>query len=89
MVLDLSTADVRVGEALQVVNRGQLERAIGLAVGHLDHVAAIRRRLARHPRLYVTGIAFDGVGIPDCIHAAESTADALLDALINAAASAA
>jgi oxygen-dependent protoporphyrinogen oxidase len=58
-------------------------------LGHLDHVAAIRRKLARHPRLYLTGIAFDGVGIPDCIHAAESTADALLDALANAAASAA
>ncbi len=58
-------------------------------LGHLDHVAAIRRKLARHPRLYLTGIAFDGVGIPDCIHAAESAADELLDALINAAASAA
>jgi protoporphyrinogen/coproporphyrinogen III oxidase len=58
-------------------------------LGHLDQVAAIRRKLARHPRLYLTGIAFDGVGIPDCIHAAESTADALLDALANAAASAA
>jgi oxygen-dependent protoporphyrinogen oxidase len=58
-------------------------------LGHLDRVAAIRRKLARHPRLYLTGIAFDGVGIPDCIHAAESTADALLDALANAAASAA
>jgi protoporphyrinogen/coproporphyrinogen III oxidase len=58
-------------------------------LGHLDHVAAIRRKLARHPRLYLAGIAFDGVGIPDCIHAAETTADALLDALINNAASAA
>ena len=58
-------------------------------LGHLDHVDAIRRKLARHPRLYLTGIAFDGVGIPDCIHAAETTADALLDALANSAASAA
>ena len=58
-------------------------------LGHLDRVAAIRRKLSRHRGLYLTGIAFDGVGIPDCIHAAESTADALLDALLNAAASAA
>jgi oxygen-dependent protoporphyrinogen oxidase len=58
-------------------------------LGHLDHVAAIRRRLARHRGLYLTGIAFDGVGIPDCIHAAETAADALLDALLDAAASAA
>jgi oxygen-dependent protoporphyrinogen oxidase len=58
-------------------------------LGHLDRVAAIRRKLARHPRLYLAGIAYDGVGIPDCIHAAERTADTLLDALANPAASAA
>jgi len=58
-------------------------------LGHLDHVAAIRRKLARHPRLYLAGIAYDGVGIPDCIHAAQKTADSLLDALANPAASAA
>lgn len=52
-------------------------------LGHLDRVAAIRRRLARHPGLFLTGIAFDGVGIPDCIHAAETTADAVLDSLAN------
>jgi len=28
-----------------------------------------------------TGIAFDGVGIPDCVHAAQETADAVLDSL--------
>ncbi len=39
--------------------------------------------------LYLTGIAYDGVGIPDCIHAAELTAESLIDALANPAASAA
>jgi oxygen-dependent protoporphyrinogen oxidase len=58
-------------------------------LGHLDRIAAIRLRLARYPRLYLAGIAYDGVGIPDCIHAAETTADALLEALANPAASAA
>jgi oxygen-dependent protoporphyrinogen oxidase len=58
-------------------------------LGHLDRVAAIRLKLARHPRLYLTGIAYDGVGIPDCIHAAETTAETLLAALANLAASAA
>jgi oxygen-dependent protoporphyrinogen oxidase len=58
-------------------------------LGHLDRVEAIRRKLARHPHLYLTGIAYDGVGIPDCIHAAETTADRLLEALTNPAASAA
>jgi len=58
-------------------------------LGHLDRVAAIRRNLAKYSRLYLAGIAYDGVGIPDCIHAAEMTADALLDSLANPAASAA
>lgn len=58
-------------------------------LGHVDRVANIRRHLAKYPRLGLTGIAYDGVGIPDCIRAAESTADTLLDALAAAAASAA
>jgi oxygen-dependent protoporphyrinogen oxidase len=58
-------------------------------LGHLDRVAAIRRKLARFHRLYLTGIAFDGVGIPDCIHAAEETADQLLNSLADAATAAA
>lgn len=53
-------------------------------LGHLDRVAAIRRKLAKFRGLHLTGIAFDGVGIPDCIHAAESTADELIAALANA-----
>jgi protoporphyrinogen/coproporphyrinogen III oxidase len=58
--------------------------------GHLDRVATIRRHLAKYSRLYLAGVAYDGVGIPDCIHAAEMTADSLLlDALANPAASAA
>jgi oxygen-dependent protoporphyrinogen oxidase len=36
-------------------------------VGHLDRVAAIERRLARHPGLFLTGSGFRGVGIPDCV----------------------
>ena len=58
-------------------------------LGHLERVEAIRRKLARHPRLFLTGIAFDGVGIPDCIHAAQTTADAVLDSLANSAIAAA
>ena len=52
-------------------------------LGHLEKVEAIRRKLVRHPRLFLTGIAFDGVGIPDCIHGAETTADAVLETLAN------
>jgi oxygen-dependent protoporphyrinogen oxidase len=58
-------------------------------LGHLDRVASIRRHLSKHGGLYLTGIAYDGVGIPDCVHSAEQTADAVLDAQANPAASAA
>src|SRR5262249_28052948 len=58
-------------------------------LGHLDPVASIRGNLAKYSGLYLAGIAYDGVGIPDCIHSAEMTADALIAALAKPAASAA
>ena len=58
-------------------------------LGHVERVAAIRRNLAKYSRLYLAGIAYDGVGIPDCVHAAEATADSLIDALAKQTASAA
>jgi oxygen-dependent protoporphyrinogen oxidase len=50
-------------------------------VGHLDRVAAIRRRLESHPGLALAGNSYEGVGIPHCIHAGESAADAVLATL--------
>jgi oxygen-dependent protoporphyrinogen oxidase len=58
-------------------------------LGHLDRVETIRRQAARHPRLILTGNAFDGVGIPDCVRAAERAAEAVLSALADPAAPAA
>lgn len=46
-------------------------------LGHLDRLAAIRERCVRNPGLYVTGNAFDGVGIPDCIRGAKDIASAV------------
>lgn len=43
-------------------------------VGHLERMAAIDRRLAAYPGLYVTGSGFRGTGIPDCIADARATA---------------
>ena len=43
-------------------------------VGHLDLVAAIDRRLAHLPGLFVTGSGFRGVGVPDCVADARATA---------------
>ena len=45
--------------------------------GHRERVQRIRQRVARHPGLYVTGAAYDGIGIPDCIRDAENTSATL------------
>ena len=51
------------------------------AVGHLERVAAIERRLDAWPAFQLAGAAYRGVGIPDCIRSGETAADAVLDAL--------
>ena len=43
-------------------------------VGHLDRMAAIDRALTRHPGMFITGSGFRGVGIPDCVADARTTA---------------
>jgi oxygen-dependent protoporphyrinogen oxidase len=44
-------------------------------VGHLDRVAAIEAIAADHlPGLYLTGSAFYGVGLPDCVRQGQETA---------------
>lgn len=50
-------------------------------VGHLARVERIRTALTACPGLSVTGAAYNGVGIPDCIADALTTARALLASL--------
>ena len=50
-------------------------------VGHLARVARIRSALADCPGLAVTGAPYNGVGIPDCIADAQTTARAVLATL--------
>lgn len=50
-------------------------------VGHRAHINAIDEMAAGIPGLYLTGNAFDGVGIPDCIHRAEKQAEAVIQYL--------
>ncbi len=47
-------------------------------LGHQEAAATIRRKVAMHPGLFLAGAALDGVGIPDCVRAAEAAADAVL-----------
>jgi oxygen-dependent protoporphyrinogen oxidase len=50
-------------------------------VGHLHRVERIRAALAACPGVVVTGAAYGGVGIPDCIADAQATARQVLAAL--------
>ncbi len=46
-------------------------------LGHLDRVSRIRQKIASYPGLYVTGAAYQGIGIPDCIRDGQQTAQKL------------
>jgi protoporphyrinogen/coproporphyrinogen III oxidase len=50
-------------------------------VGHLERVDAMEQLLASYPGLLLTGSAYRGVGVPDCIHQGTQTAERLLAAL--------
>ncbi len=55
------------------------ERAIPqYALGHLEKLALIDDRLKFHPGLYITGNAYRGVGINDCIENSYRVADEIL-----------
>lgn len=50
-------------------------------VGHLGIVRRIRSRLQMYPGLELAGNGYDGVGIPDCVHSAETSAERIFNLL--------
>lgn len=48
-------------------------------VGHLDRVTQMEELAAQTPGLYLTGSAFRGIGIPDCVKSAITTVDQILE----------
>jgi oxygen-dependent protoporphyrinogen oxidase len=54
-------------------------------VGHLARVGAIERALEGHPGVYLTGSAYRGVGIPDCVADARATARRVVSWLATSA----
>jgi len=50
-------------------------------VGHLDWLEQLGQLLAAHPGLFLTGSAYRGIGLPDCVHAAAQTATQVLSYL--------
>jgi protoporphyrinogen/coproporphyrinogen III oxidase len=47
----------------------------------LDRVEAMEKMLAPYPGLFLTGSAYRGVGVPDCIHQGAQTAERALTLL--------
>lgn len=53
-------------------------------VGHLQSVDRLRKRLADQlPRVLLTGAAYEGVGLPDCIRQGRDTAKQVVDLLVG------
>lgn len=50
-------------------------------VGHKNRIAEIRRKLNSYPGLFLTGNAYEGIGIPDCIEQAQKQVATALDFL--------
>jgi oxygen-dependent protoporphyrinogen oxidase len=50
-------------------------------VGHLERVEAMEKMLAPYPGLFLTGSAYRGVGVPDCIHQGRQAAARVLSTL--------
>lgn len=46
-------------------------------VGHKERVAEIRRLLGRWPGLALAGNAYQGIGLPDCIHGGQQAAETI------------
>ncbi|HSF81974.1 MAG TPA: protoporphyrinogen oxidase [Anaerolineales bacterium] len=47
-------------------------------LGHPERLERIERRLAAYPGLALAGNAYQGIGIPDCIHSGELAAEKIL-----------
>jgi oxygen-dependent protoporphyrinogen oxidase len=47
-------------------------------LGHEERLARIEGGLSKYPGLFLTGSAYQGIGISDCIHQADLTAEAVL-----------
>jgi len=52
-------------------------------IGHLDRLVQLDAALSRYPGLVLTGAAYRGVGIPDCIRDGAGTAERVLQTLLG------
>jgi oxygen-dependent protoporphyrinogen oxidase len=52
-------------------------------LGHLERLVRIENGLAAFPGLALAGNAYQGIGIPDCIHSGEEAAERVLSAMVE------
>ncbi|MBI4051344.1 MAG: protoporphyrinogen oxidase [Elusimicrobia bacterium] len=52
-------------------------------VGHEGRLKAIEERLTQHPGVFLTGAAFRGIGIPDCIRQGQETAQKIISSMFE------
>ena len=52
-------------------------------VGHAALIESVRKELQSFPGLVVTGSAYTGIGIPDCIRDGASAAKEVIEFLTN------
>ena len=48
-------------------------------LGHEERLTTLEQGLSKHPGLFLTGSAYRGIGISDCVHQAELTAEQVLE----------
>ncbi len=87
-LVDLVSAELRgplgVQEPPSFVRICRHEHALPqYTLGHRDRIAAIDAAEERHPGLYITGKAYRGLGIPDCIRNAAPLAQRIVTFLRN------
>jgi oxygen-dependent protoporphyrinogen oxidase len=52
-------------------------------LGHEKRLSRIKQGLSRHPGLFLIGSAYRGVGISNCVHEAELTAQQIMQFVKN------
>ena len=50
-------------------------------VGHMDRIGRVKDRLSQLAGLALAGNAYEGVGVPNCIHSGEQAAQSVVDAI--------
>lgn len=73
------------GEPLFQVLRRYPDSMVQYRVGHVELVRDVEAECAKLPGLFLTGSSYRGVGIPDCIHDAELSAEKIVKYLDRAA----